>query len=101
MLLKLPHDNTIFMAPVKQKAYFQKVFCNTYSLPVASSTSSLQTNWTYCTQQRVEEFSLTANKFQFIFNMPDYTFDVHMSVHRKYISKVQPTRCVFSIYLFL
>jgi len=29
-------------------------------------------------------------------------FDVHMSVHRKYISKVQPTRCnVFSIYLFL
>jgi hypothetical protein len=29
-------------------------------------------------------------------------FDVHMSLHRKYISKVQPTRCnVFSIYLFL
>jgi hypothetical protein len=29
-------------------------------------------------------------------------FDVHMSVHRKYISKVQPTSCnVFSIYLFL
>jgi len=29
-------------------------------------------------------------------------FDVHMSVHRKYISKVQPTRWkVFSIYLFL
>ena len=29
-------------------------------------------------------------------------FDVHMSVHRKYISEVQPTRCnVFSIYLFL
>jgi hypothetical protein len=29
-------------------------------------------------------------------------FDVHMSVHRKYISRVQPTRCnVFSIYLFL
>jgi hypothetical protein len=26
----------------------------------------------------------------------------HLSVHRKYISKVQPTRCnVFSIYLFL
>jgi len=30
------------------------------------------------------------------------TFDVHMSVHRKFITKVQPTRCnVFSIYLFL
>jgi hypothetical protein len=29
-------------------------------------------------------------------------FDFHMSVHRKYISKVQPTICnVFSIYLFL
>jgi len=29
-------------------------------------------------------------------------FNVHMSVHRKYISKVQPTKCnVFSIYLFL
>ena len=29
-------------------------------------------------------------------------FDVHIFVHRKYISKVQPTRCiVFSIYLFL
>jgi len=29
-------------------------------------------------------------------------FDVHMSVHRKYISRVQPTRCnVFSIYLFI
>jgi len=29
-------------------------------------------------------------------------FYVHMSVHRKYISKVQPTRCnVLSIYLFL
>ena len=28
-------------------------------------------------------------------------FDVHMSVHRKYISEVQPTRSnVFSIYLF-
>jgi len=31
-----------------------------------------------------------------------YGFDVHMSVHRKCISKVQPTRCnVLSIYLFL
>ena len=29
-------------------------------------------------------------------------FDVHISVHRKYISKVQPIRCnVFSLYLFL
>jgi hypothetical protein len=29
-------------------------------------------------------------------------FDVHMSVHHKYISKVQPTKCnVYSIYLFL
>jgi hypothetical protein len=29
-------------------------------------------------------------------------FDVHMSVHRKYISELQPKRCnVFSIYLFL
>jgi hypothetical protein len=28
--------------------------------------------------------------------------DVHMSVHRKYISKVQPARRnVFSVYLFL
>jgi len=32
----------------------------------------------------------------------DLKFDVHISVYRKYISKVQPTRCnVFSIYLFL
>ena len=31
-----------------------------------------------------------------------WIFDVHMSVYRKYISKVQPTRCnVFTIYLFL
>ena len=31
-----------------------------------------------------------------------YNFDVHMSVHCKYISKVQRTKCnVFSIYLFL
>jgi hypothetical protein len=30
------------------------------------------------------------------------SFDVHTSVHRKYVSKVQPTGCnVFSIYLFL
>jgi hypothetical protein len=30
-----------------------------------------------------------------------WEFDIHMSVHRKYISKVQPTRCnVSSIYLF-
>jgi hypothetical protein len=29
-------------------------------------------------------------------------FDVHISVHHKYISKVQPTRCnVFSVYLLL
>ena len=38
-----------------------------------------------------------------IFKTPEKSkFEVHMSVHRKYISKVQPTRCnVFSIYLFL
>ena len=30
-----------------------------------------------------------------------YIFDVHMPVHRKYISNVQPTRCnVFSIYFY-
>jgi len=32
----------------------------------------------------------------------NHKFDVHMSMHREYISKVQPTRCnIFSIYLFL
>jgi hypothetical protein len=36
------------------------------------------------------------------FNLFIYLFDIHVSVHRKYISKVQPTRCkVFSIYLLL
>jgi len=35
-------------------------------------------------------------------NMETSKFDVHMPVHRKYISTVQPTRCnVFSIYLLL
>jgi hypothetical protein len=34
-------------------------------------------------------------------NVYFYIFYVHMSVRRKYISKIQPTRCnVFSIYLF-
>ena len=33
---------------------------------------------------------------------PNPVSGVHMSVHRQYISKIQPTRCnVFSIYLFL
>ena len=37
-----------------------------------------------------------------IFTNTAVRFDVHMSVHRKYISKVQPIRCNnFSIYLFL
>ena len=31
----------------------------------------------------------------------EYSFDVHMSVHCNYISKVQPTRCnVFSVYFY-
>jgi len=63
MLHKLPHDSTIFMASIKQEAYFQKVFCNTYSLLVTSSTPSLQTNWTYCTQQREEKYLLLQTNF--------------------------------------
>jgi hypothetical protein len=41
-------------------------------------------------------------EMSFIFKTPEKSkFDVHMPVHCKYISKVQPTRCnVFSIYLF-
>jgi len=40
--------------------------------------------------------------FIYSFYLFIYLFDIHVSVHRKYISKVQPTRCnVFSIYLFL
>jgi hypothetical protein len=47
----------------------------------------------------VTEFLLRADRRS---HSQTLKFDVHMSVHRKYISKVQPTRCnAFSIYYFL
>lgn len=36
---------------VKWEARFQKIFCRTYSVPVASSTPSMQTNWTHHIKQ--------------------------------------------------
>jgi len=57
-------------------------------------------------RRSLQQLSSVANQYccllLFFCLFGTYRFDVHMSVHRKYISKVQPTRCnVFSIYLFL